>query len=83
MQAFHKVLNIPESGQIMPHSRVLNKHSQRFTGFLKSLQLLIWPGSEYGKVVNMQGLQRVLNKTSYALIMSQYERICLNNTEYD
>ena len=56
MQAFHKVLNIPESGQIMPHSRVLNKHSQRFTGLLKKppivnmARLRIWQGCEYARV---------------------------------
>ena len=56
MQVIHKVLNIPESGQIMPHSSVLNKHSQRFTGFLKKppivnmARLRIWQGCEYARV---------------------------------
>ena len=33
MQAFPKVLNMPEIGWIMPYGRVRNMSGQRFTGF--------------------------------------------------
>ena len=35
----------------------------------------------YGKLVNMQGLHRVLNMPEYDLIMFLYVRICFNNAE--
>ena len=38
-------------------------------------------GSEYGKVVNMGWLRRMLNMSEYALTMPQYASICLNNVE--
>ena len=31
----------------------------------------------------MHGLHRVLEMPEYALLMSQYEWICLDNAEYD
>ena len=39
-------------------------------------------GLEYGKVVNMHGLQGVLNMPEYVPTMTQYVLICLNNAEY-
>ena len=81
MQAFRKVLNMPEYGWIMTYGRVLNMPGQ----FRAS-------GSKYDSAQNMAkllicedytGCWIYLNKPEYALIMSQYAWICLNNTEYD
>ena len=75
IQALHKVLNMPEYGWIMLYDRVLNVAGELSTGFYISLQFQICQGSEYGKVVNMRGLHRVLNKPQWPsmwLTMPEY-----------
>ena len=41
----------------------------------------IWQDCKYARVT--QGAEICLNKPKYALIMSQYVLICINNAEYD
>ena len=75
IQALHKVLNMPEYGWMMLYDRVLNVAGELSTGFYISLQFQICQGSEYGKVVNMRGLHRVLNKPQWPsmwLTMPEY-----------
>ena len=79
MQALHKVLNMPESGWIMPYGKVLTAWST-FHNFTSS--------SKYARAQNMarlwmRELQRVLNKPECMLIMTQYAWICLDNAKYD
>ena len=76
MQALHKVLDMPEYGWIMPYGRVLNMPGPRWQCFKLTYS------SNYVRAQNMarllisegyKGCWICLNKSEYALIMSQYE----------
>ena len=82
MQVLHKILNIPEYGLILPYGRVLNMPGHRFTILNKSRVLNV-PG--LGIFDGYTGCWIYLNKSEYALIMSQwvnmeYVGICLKKT---
>ena len=70
VSAYVRVSQCSEYGWIMFCGRVLNIPGPR-----------IWQVCEYAKVI--QGAEYVCISLHYALILSQYAWICLNNTEYD